>query len=131
MEWMKESTVEVTNLHRKAEDSKRCFSCPEGYLDGLVDDIMSRIPCEKEDVELRANPSWWVRLKPSLYLAASFLTLILGFQGLRLLSDSNEQVAVQHTKTLREEEYARYYEDYATRLVGNEAERNLDKVLSM
>lgn len=63
---------------------------------------------------------WWHKLKPSLYLAASFVGLFLCFKSFAYiqtsLQDNNTHIADI------EDSYLSYYEEYAERLVTEELE---------
>ncbi len=47
------------------------FTVPEGYFEGLTSTIMSRLP-EVEITDVEAKPTWWMRVRPYVYLAAMF-----------------------------------------------------------
>ena len=127
MNSIEEKVAETRILRRTAEESKKCYTCPDGYLESLADTIIDRIPSEQNNADVRPSPQLWVYLKPSLYLAASFLIMILSIKGLSLMQDKGQDARVGQKIESQEDDYANYYEDYATRLVGNEAEHNLDK----
>ena len=127
MNSIEEKSAETRILRRTAEESKKCYICPDGYLESLADTIIDRIPSEREDADRRLSPQLLEYLKPSLYLAASFLIMILSIKGLSLMKNKGQDARVEQKIESQEDDYANYYEDYATRLVGNEAEHNLDK----
>lgn len=132
MNRIQERAAETSILRRQAIESKKCYSCPEGYLDSLADDILSRINQESDaTLDVAPQSSWWLRLRPSLYLAASFVTILLALQGIKMIQDTETHTTAQQGQDYKEEEYTKYYEDYASRLVGNEEEHNLDKALCL
>lgn len=55
---------------------KNPFSVPEGYMEGLSERIMSRIP-EKESVKEAPVVPLWEKVRPLLYLAAMFAGMML------------------------------------------------------
>ena len=51
------------------------FRVPEGYFEGLTEDIMSRLP--EQSVAEPVNISIYDRVKPWLYLAAMFIGIVV------------------------------------------------------
>lgn len=70
---------ESGNLERLK--GKNPFSVPEGYMEGLTDQIMSQIP-EKSHEEERKTVSLMDRMRPWLYMAAVFAGLGLFFKAI-------------------------------------------------
>lgn len=123
----KHKDEELRSWH--SPDKNKHFSTPEAYFDSLTDRIMAGLDAlpQTDEPNLKTNISWWTKAKPSLYLAASFVGLFLGFKGILLLQE--QQNASSATATPLEDAYSGYYEDYANRLVANEVEHELDETL--
>lgn len=68
---------EISNLDRLK--GKNPFSIPEGYMEGLTDHIMSRIP-EQAPRKAAKQISLLDRIRPWLYMAAVFAGLGLFFK---------------------------------------------------
>lgn len=100
---------EISNSH---------YSVPEGYFDALEQDIMQRIDNEIAQEEQRPALSLWTKLKPSLYLAATFASVYLSFR-LLVPKPSQEQIP-SHNSIAQidtpDEDYQTYYESYANEL---------------
>lgn len=64
------------------------FSVPEGYMEGLADNIINQLP-EKPRVEAQ-KISMMDRVRPWLYMAAVFAGLGLFFKAIVGITDSNE-----------------------------------------
>lgn len=118
---------EVRSWHTAGKNEH--FATPEAYFDQLTDRIIARIDALPTEVEQASQPqlSWWTKAKPSLYLAASFVGLFLGFKAILMLQEEQSQNSAQGTAV--EDAYSGYYEDYANRLVANEVEHELDEAL--
>lgn len=106
---------EAVDYH-SGRDKMRHFGCPEGYPEGLTEAILASVKEHSREQEQAIQPTtWWTKLKPSLYLAASFVGLFLAFKGLNALKDTlyapSVDVAIQSDET-----YESYYEDYSARL---------------
>lgn len=71
--------TELNNLDRLK--GKNPFIVPEGYMEGLTDDIMSRLP-EKPSEEVKVKISLMDRVRPWLYMAAVFAGLGFFFKVL-------------------------------------------------
>lgn len=116
-------------LKSKLRAGQEHYSVPDGYFDGLTARIMANIP-EEDPVEKPQSISWWKKVKPSLYLAASFVGLLLCFKGMAYVTEptqlGRQAQATREVVPDADAEYISYYEDYATRLVGNEDKRQLD-----
>lgn len=106
------------DFHR-GEDKMKHYALPEGYLQNMQVQIMSNL--NREHLHTSVKPtSWWLKLKPSLYLAASFIGLWIGFKGLMHFQNS---LHTQQDKMVDiEDSYLRYYEDYAEMLLTEEAQ---------
>jgi hypothetical protein len=65
------------------------FKLPEGYMEGLAEQIMSRLP-EKPREEVKMI-SLYERVRPWLYLAAVFVGLIFLFKALIHPQPSGEE----------------------------------------
>lgn len=77
---------EQSNLERLK--GKQPFKLPEGYMEGLTTDIMSRLP-EKPHENVK-RISLMDRVRPWLYMAAVFAGLGLFFKGISGLGTQNE-----------------------------------------
>lgn len=77
---------EQSNLERLK--GKQPFKLPEGYMEGLTADIMSRLP-EKTHENVK-RISLMDRVRPWLYMAAVFAGLGLFFKGIIGLGPQNE-----------------------------------------
>lgn len=129
------NSIEEPNLslHPRG-DKMQHYSVPEGYFDRLNADIMERIRLERampqaEQIgEVKEPTSLWLKLKPSLYLAASFVGLFVAVKATMAVKDhylGESEAKVQVSRD--NENYLKYYEDYASRLVHNEKEHMLDE----
>lgn len=121
---------EINNLDRLK--GKNPFSVPEGYMEGLTDHIMSRIP-EKAPRKEARQISLLDRVRPWLYMAAVFAGLGLFFKvivGPEQKNDRSESLLVNTevpSETLTaiqmtdDEEYLEYLEDrYASYILAEE-----------
>lgn len=63
------------------EKKKNPFRVPEGYMEGLTDQIMARLPERPQQKETKVV-SMADKMRPWLYLAASFIGLLLIFKGI-------------------------------------------------
>lgn len=118
-------------------DSMGHYSVPPAYFECLSSSIMEQVDRAAtsqdhkvvEAVALRKAPSLFVKLKPILFLAASFLTIFFSFKVMLFVRDyyiDLEAKAV--TISPNDELYLKYYEDYAMRVIYNEEEHLLDEV---
>lgn len=101
----------------KAEQSQAHYSVPEDYFEDLERNIMARIDAVQGDAEA-APPTppvgLWTKVKPSLYLAATFVSIYLGFKLIAPETSSPEQPRpVASAYDVSDEEYIQYYESYA------------------
>lgn len=119
------TTEEHTPDFHKGRNKMAHYHIPEGYMEGLSDRIMARIGESHIDTTREEKISWWTKAKPSLYLAASFVGLFLCFKGVMLVQEQTRGVEASQEMIASDDAYIRYYEDYATRLEGNENERIL------
>lgn len=109
------------------DDSQKHYMVPDGFLDGLTDSIMSRIPTEEPEVVV-PPVHWWVKAKPIVYLAACFVGLGLCFQAVQLLSptpSSETHAATEAMGPISDEDYASFYAEYASDVAVAEQEREL------
>lgn len=109
---------EQNNLDRFK--GKNPFTVPEGYMEDLTADIMSRLP-EKPQVEVK-KISMMDRMRPWLYMAAVFAGLGLFFKAIvgidgdqsktdTLLVQSNDaSAAISAIQDAENEEYLEYLE---------------------
>ncbi len=112
------------------EQSASHYSTPEGFLDGLAETIMSRLPDEQELAEVPALPvSWWTKAKPIVYLAACFVGLALIFQGIRSLETKTGLTAEDKAKVeaIDDSEWAVYYSEYSSAIIDQDHERELSR----
>ncbi|RRD77375.1 hypothetical protein [Tannerella forsythia] len=63
------------------EKKKNPFRVPEGYMEGLTDQIMARLPERPQQKETKVV-SMADKMRPWLYLAASFIGLLIIFKGI-------------------------------------------------
>lgn len=98
------------------ELSQSHYSVPEGYFDMLEDKIMLAIDQEIEH-ELPTPPvSLWTKLKPSLYLVATFVSVYFSFK-LLVPSDTRGTIPAPNNIAQLEasdDDYNVYYESYAS-----------------
>lgn len=64
------------------DKKKNPFRVPEGYMEGLTDQIMARLPECPQQKETKVV-SIADKIRPWLYLAASFIGLLLIFKGIQ------------------------------------------------
>ncbi len=119
------TTEEHTPDFHKGTDKMQHYRVPEGYMEGLSERIMARISESHVQTIREEKISWWTKAKPSLYLAASFVGLFLCFKGVMLVQERTRGTEASQEMIASDDAYVRYYEDYATRLEGNESERAL------
>ncbi|GHV09692.1 hypothetical protein FACS1894162_0820 [Bacteroidia bacterium] len=93
-----------------SEEKKNPFLVPEGYFEGLTNQIMSQLP--ERVSESPKVISLWERVKPWMYMAAMFAGIYL---MVNLFTQVKQTTLVaQNTLTETEmEEYYQYYEDQA------------------
>ncbi|MDO4692370.1 MAG: hypothetical protein Q4A64_05825 [Porphyromonadaceae bacterium] len=107
-----------------AEASKKHYTTPEGYLEGLTERIMAGLP-EEETTPIQPV-SWWVKAKPIIYLAASFAGLYYGFKAVNSFAPQpqTEQVVQQVADAGKqvEDDYLLYLQDYGESLEDLELE---------
>lgn len=111
------------------ERSTAQYYVNDGYFEELEHRIMQQIP-EHPPMQ---NVSWWIRLKPIVYLAASFAGIYYSFRIAHTLSSelkTNEQVG--HSRTveveLQDREYEEYYQDYLETIIVQDLEHDLGGV---
>lgn len=92
---MKKEEINLDHLK-----GKNPFKVPEGYIEGLTDQIMKSLP-EKQAEEVR--PIFFMdRIRPWLYMAAVFAGLGLFFKAI-LGIDSSDKNALSHEFLVRTE----------------------------
>lgn len=107
------------------ENSMMHYSVPDGYFEALEERIMEQIP---KGVPPRIT--WWTRVKPIVYLAASFAGIYYGFQATNMLS-SQLHISMSDGKThadvleANDIDRIEYYQDYRDALISEELERTL------
>ncbi len=79
--------IEDNNLKNKLKENP--FSAPEGYLEGLADRIMGKIPEETQAAPEAPQVSLLDRVRPFLYMAAMFAGLGLFFKTIARLDSGN------------------------------------------
>lgn len=115
---------------------KNPFTVPKGYMEGLDERIMSRIPEKKPSEEARVVPLW-EKVRPLIYLAAMFagmmlfMKVLVGDPDKNKLGNSADSLLVKTDITDKsvpvsssdseDEEYLEYVEDiYAGYLLKEE-----------
>lgn len=71
--------MKTTHDHLDKLKEKNPFTVPEGYLEGLSESIMSKLPEPVRKVEAK-QITFFTRIKPWLYMAAMFAGLGLFFK---------------------------------------------------
>ncbi len=116
------------------------YSVPQGYFDGLNESIISKIEILEaqssdsasslrgEDVNIVTAPSLYQRVKPTLFLAASFVSIFFSFKVLLFVKDYYIALNTKSSTNTKDELYLNYYEDYAVRVIYNEEEHLWDEV---
>jgi len=119
--------IETENSKLNELRDRRPFRVPEGYFEGFTDNIMSRLP-QKTAPEVKVI-SLYDRVKPWLYIAATFAGIILLFN---IVNKSPEVAKVELTAVAHsgieddvddeeffENMYAWYEFDYSAYLIDN------------
>lgn len=83
--------MKIQQFNIEDEKKKNSFRVPEGYMEGLTDQIMARLPECPQQKETKVV-SIADKIRPWLYLAASFIGLLLIFKGIQ-----GERVQKDHT----------------------------------
>ena len=83
--------MKIQQFNIEDEKKKNSFRVPEGYMEGLTDRIMARLPECPQQKETKVV-SMADKIRPWLYLAASFIGLLLIFKGIQ-----GERVQKDHT----------------------------------
>ena len=83
--------MKIQQFNIEDEKKKNSFRVPEGYMEGLTDRIMARLPECPQQKETKVV-SMADKIRPWLYLAASFIGLLLIFKGIQ-----GERVQTDHT----------------------------------
>jgi hypothetical protein len=74
--------MKIQQFNIEDEKKKNSFRVPEGYMEGLTDQIMAGLPERPQQKENQAV-SMAEKMRPWLYLAASFIGLLLIFKGIQ------------------------------------------------
>lgn len=115
----------------EAKASQKHYTTPDGYLDGLAQQIMAALP--EQEVRPAQPVGWWVKAKPIIYLAASFVGLYYGFKAVNSFTPEArvEQVAQQvaDAGVQTEDDYWLYLQDYSESLGELEFEPTLESEL--
>lgn len=80
-------------------NKKSPFKVPEGYMEGLTEKIMDQLPEHPSQDEEDTVASIADRIRPWLYLAASFVGLILLFKGLSLIKKQEHKAEPLYVQT--------------------------------
>lgn len=109
------------------------YSTPTGYIEGLHQQIMAKVESRSPKESEPSTPtSLWTKLKPSLYLAASFVGLLLSFQAFLYIQETiqnkdDASIAQDNSREVESTDgYANYYEDYMARVVANDIEHTIE-----
>lgn len=97
-------------IHLDEIGNKNPFKVPEGYFEGLTDQIMSQLP-EKVQEET-VVVSLWDRVKPWVYMAAMFggiALMIKVFVG----TPQKEPLSLELSSSVEIEDFYNYYEEQA------------------
>ncbi|WP_297947277.1 hypothetical protein [uncultured Porphyromonas sp.] len=118
-------------LKYSAEESRSHYTTPDGFFESLEDRIMARIDEEPAPLEEQSTPPLgkrliWQRLRPYIYLAASFVLTIGMFRGFRYIrSQQLSSSAVEQAAKLEKEKATQYYELLAGEYTEESGEENL------
>ena len=74
--------MKIQQFNIEDEKKKNSFRVPEGYMEGLTDRIMARLPECPQQKETKVV-SMADKIRPWLYWAASFIGLLLIFKGIQ------------------------------------------------
>lgn len=77
---------------RSKENSTQHYSVPEDYFDSFTEKFMAQIPLVETEKEAETQPTRWIKLRPLLYLAASFLMMIGLFRAFSIFSTEDDNV---------------------------------------
>ncbi|ALA93186.1 hypothetical protein PGJ_00005590 [Porphyromonas gingivalis AJW4] len=118
---------------RPKEDSIRHYSVPDDYFASFTDKLMAQIPAvKKENTVVVPSVALWPKLRPLLYLAASFLLMIGMFKAFSLFgvgsdtgrttSTSAGLVALDHgdTRWSEDTDYRDFLHDNCAETVSDE-----------
>ena len=118
-------------LKYSAEESRSHYTTPDGFFESLEDRIMARIdeepaPLEEQSTHPLGKRLIWQRLRPYIYLAASFVLTIGMFRGFRYIrSQQLSSSAVEQAAKLEKEKATQYYELLAGEYTEESGEENL------
>ncbi len=120
---------------RTKEDSSRHYSVPDDYFASFTDKLMAQIPTEEVQEE-QAPPKrlLWHRLRPVLYVAASFLLMLGVYQAFNLFgTGADNNIALPTSTSLVASDYgdSRWSEDsdYSDFLHENSVETAADELV--
>lgn len=102
-----------------SSESKKHYTTPEGYFEGLQERLLSQIPTEQLP-EATPAPTLWVRLRPIVYMAAMFVGMNFLFRAFYPAETKTQTNAVA-ASALPEEEYDDYYAEYGERMLAGQA----------
>ena len=98
---------------------KNPFKVPEGYMEGLTDQIMNVLPEKQED---EVDPVFFMdRIRPWLYMVAVFVGLGLFFKAILGIDSSESKSAGRELLVLTENQ-----NEFSVDLEQNENEEYLD-----
>jgi hypothetical protein len=128
VKYTEEKSMEANETKLEQLKSRNPYLVPEGYMEGLTDLIMSRIPQDIPQEKQQAKVvTMYERIRPFLYLAAVFIGLIFLFKALNNVSNSaidtsppSEYAISQYSDdaAAEDEEYFEYLQNaYYTNLV--------------
>ena len=101
------------------------FKVPDGYFEGLTDNIMSHLP---ERVEENPKPAtFWQRVQPWVYMAAMFagialmVRLFIGSPDDRSAMKDYASEGLDLSSSAEIDDFYRFYEDELAKLVYDDA----------
>ncbi|MDR1739059.1 MAG: hypothetical protein LBR66_09650 [Candidatus Symbiothrix sp.] len=96
------------------------FKTPEGYFEGLTEQIMSQLP-ERADATPHVIPLW-SKVKTWVYMAAMFSGIALMINLFTHVKDTpQQQQGLNLSSSAELEEYYQYYEQQMTQNIYHEA----------
>lgn len=98
---------------------KNPFKVPEGYFEGLSDQIMTQLP-QKVEIESYV-PTLWERVKPWTYMAAMFVGIALMIKMFVGTPSEPLSSGITLTSGAEMEEFYQYYEDELTKNMYHES----------
>ena len=106
------SVMETKSNKLNSLKGRQPFRVPEGYFDGLTEDIMRRLP--EKSVEEPKVVSLFDRVKPFLYLAAMFVGIVVFlniYRGMQPTSHGNNNGMLAKTASTTSGDVADIGED--------------------